>query len=114
MAHDSHNVIACGVNDADIVCAVNRLREIGGGMVVAENGVIVAELPLHVAGLMNDSPLETVNAALEGCKQAAIERGTTPGIDPFMTMSFASLPVIPALRLTTKGVIDVATQTIIH
>ena len=85
-----------------------------GGMTVAENGKIVAELPLPVAGLMNDSPLEEVNAALEACKQAATERGTQPGIDPFMTMSFASLPVIPTLRLTTKGVIDVATQTIIH
>ena len=114
VAHDSHNIIACGVSDADILCAVNRLREIGGGMAVAENSAIVAELPLPVAGLMNDSPLETVNAALERCKQAAVERGTAPGIDPFMTMSFASLPVIPTLRLTTRGVIDVATQTIIH
>ncbi len=108
VAHDSHNIIACGVNDEDIVLAVNRLREIGGGMVVAENGVIVAELALPLAGLVTDRPLEEVNAALEDCKRAAIQRGTQPGIDPFMTMSFASLPVIPTLRLTTKGVFDVA------
>ena len=114
VAHDSHNIIACGVNDADILCAVNRLREIGGGMVVAEGGAIVAELALPLAGLMTDRPLEEVNQALESCKQAAIQRGTQPGIDPFMTMSFASLPVIPTLRLTTRGVIDVNTQTIIH
>ena len=63
---------------------------------------------------MNDSPLEAVNAALEACKQAATARGTQPGLDPFMTLSFASLPGTPTLRLTTKGVIDVATQTIIH
>ena len=112
VAHDSHNVIACGVNDADIVCAVNRLREIGGGMVVAEDGRIIAELPLPIAGLVTDRPLEEVNAALERVKRAAIERGTQPGIDPFMTMSFASLPVIPTLRLTTRGVIDVNTQTL--
>lgn len=114
VAHDSHNIIACGVNDADIVCAVNRLRELGGGMVVAENGQIVAELALPLAGLVTDRPLEEVSAALEKCKAAAVERGTCPGIDPFMTMSFASLPVIPTLRLTTRGVIDVNTQTFIE
>ena len=113
VAHDSHNVIACGVDDADLVCAVNRLKAIGGGMVVAEAGQIIAELPLPVAGLITDRPLEEVNAALEACKNAAIQRGTAEGIDPFMTMSFASLPVIPTLRLTTRGVIDVNTQTFI-
>ena len=102
------------MNDADIVCAVNRLRELGGGMVVAENGQIVAELALPLAGLVTDRPLEEVSAALEKCKAAAVERGTCPGIDPFMTMSFASLPVIPTLRLTTRGVIDVNTQTFIE
>ncbi len=114
VAHDSHNIIACGVTDEDIVCAVNRLRELGGGMVVAENGRIVAELPLPLAGLITDQPLESVNDALESCKQAAVARGTAAGIDPFMTMSFSSLPVIPTLRLTTLGVIDVQTQTLIH
>ena len=113
VAHDSHNIIACGVHDADILCAVNRLRETGGGMVVAEEGKVVAELALPLAGLITDRPLEEVNAALEACKAAAIARGTQPGIDPFMTMSFASLPVIPTLRLTTRGVIDVNTQTLI-
>lgn len=111
VAHDSHNLIACGVNDADIVCAVNRLRELGGGMVVVEEGTVIAELALPIAGLITDRPLAEVNAALERCKAAAVERGTQPGIDPFMTMSFASLPVIPTLRLTTRGVIDVNTQT---
>jgi len=114
VAHDSHNIIACGVNDVDMALAVNRLRELGGGMAVAEDGRIVAELALPVAGLVTDRPLEEVNAALERCKAAAVERGTQPGIDPFMTMSFASLPVIPTLRLTTRGVIDVNTQTIIE
>ncbi len=114
VAHDSHNLIACGVNDGDMLCALRRLKEIGGGMVVAENGAIIAELPLPIAGLITDRPLDEVNAALEACRQAAIERGTQPGIDPFMTLSFASLPVIPALRLTTRGVIDVMTQTFLR
>ena len=83
-------------------------------MAVAEGGRIVAELALPLAGLVTDSPLEEVNAQLESCKQAAIGRGTTPGIDPFMTLSFASLPVIPELRLTSRGVIDVATQQLIR
>ncbi|MBQ8201901.1 MAG: adenine deaminase [Clostridia bacterium] len=113
VAHDSHNIIACGVNDRDMVCAVNRLKALGGGMAVVENGVVIAELPLPVAGLITDRPLEEVNALLEDCKRAAVERGTQRGIDPFMTMSFASLPVIPELRLTTRGVIDVNTQTLI-
>ncbi len=113
VAHDSHNIIVAGVQDADIVLAVNRLKAIGGGMVVAENGEIIAELALPIAGLITNRPLDEVDAALEVCKQAAIERGTAKGIDPFMTMSFASLPVIPTLRLTTKGVIDVMTQTYI-
>ena len=111
VAHDSHNIIACGVQDADIVTAVNRLRDIGGGMVVAEEGRVIAELPLPLAGLITDRPLAEVDAALEACKQAAVARGTAPGIDPFMTLSFASLPVIPTLRLTARGVIDVNTQT---
>ena len=113
IAHDSHNIIACGVSDADIVCAVNRLREMGGGLCVAENSSVVAELPLPVAGLITDRPLGEVNDALESCKKAACERGVTEGIDPFMTMSFMSLPVIPTLRLTTRGVMDVNTQTFV-
>ena len=113
VAHDSHNIIACGTNDGDILCAVNRLKVLGGGMTVAEDGAVVAELPLPLAGLMTDRPLAEVSDALETCKQAAVERGAHPGIDPFMTLSFASLPVIPTLRLTTLGVIDVETQQLI-
>ena len=113
IAHDSHNIIACGASDADIVCAVNRLRTMGGGLCVAEGGRIVAELPLPVAGLFTDRPLKEVNGALEACKKAAYERGVYEGVDPFMTMSFMSLPVIPTLRLTTRGVVDVGSQTLL-
>lgn len=107
IAHDSHNIIACGVTDEDIVLAVNRLRAMGGGLTVVEGGRVIQELPLPVAGLLTDSPLEEVNEALESCKRAAYERGVSEGVDPFMTLSFTSLPVIPSLRLTTLGVFDV-------
>lgn len=111
IAHDSHNIIACGASDEDIALAVNRLHRIGGGLVVVENARVLAELPLTIAGLFADRPLTEVNDALEACKAAAYGLGVNPGVDPFMTMSFMSLPVIPSLRLTTRGVIDVATQT---
>jgi len=114
IAHDSHNIIACGVSDEDILLAIHRLRELRGGMTVAENGRILAELPLPVAGLMTDRPLPEVDDALEACKRAASALGANPGIDPFMTMSFLSLPVIPSLRLTSKGVFDVERMKLIR
>lgn len=107
VAHDSHNIIACGVKDEDIALAVNRIRSMRGGMVIVEDGQVVGELALPVAGLFTDDPLEEVNERLEKCKQEAYLRGVAEGIDPFMTLSFASLPVIPSLRLTTLGVFDV-------
>lgn len=110
IAHDSHNIIACGANDADIALAVNRVRELRGGLTVTENGQVQAELPLPVAGLFTDDPLERVNERLENCKRHAFHQGVNPGIDPFMTLSFMSLPVIPTLRLTTRGVFDVNNQ----
>ena len=111
IAHDSHNIIACGASDRDIALAVNRIRALRGGLTVAEDGRILAELPLPVAGLLTDAPLEQVNARLENCKRHAFALGANPGIDPFMTLSFMSLPVIPSLRLTTRGVFDVDHQT---
>lgn len=107
IAHDSHNIIACGVRDEDICAAVNRIRDLKGGITVAEEGCVTAELPLPVAGLFTDEPLEQVNTQLEACKQRAYAMGVTEGVDPFMTMSFTSLCVIPSLRLTTRGVFDV-------
>ena len=81
-----------------------------GGIVVVRDGTVLAELPLEIAGLMTDRPLPQVNEALENAKAAAHALGVGSGIDPFMTLSFMSLPVIPTLRLTTRGVIDVVTQ----
>ena len=106
-AHDSHNIIAVGADDADLAFAINRISALQGGIVVAEGGKVIAELPLPVAGLMSDAPLEEVNDLLEQAKAAAHRMGVSPGIDPFMTLSFMSLPVIPALKITTHGVFDV-------
>ena len=107
-AHDSHNIIAAGTSDRDIAAAVNRLTENHGGIVVENNGEIVGEVRLGIAGLMSDEPLQTVDRQLEAAKAAARNLGVNPGIDPFMTLSFLSLPVIPELRLTTQGVFDVS------
>ena len=110
VAHDSHNIICVGTNDEDMAFAANRIAEIHGGIVVVHNGQVLAELSLEIAGLMSDQPLPVVNEKLESAKKAAYALGVGTDIDPFMTLSFMSLPVIPALRLTTRGVIDVNTQ----
>lgn len=107
VAHDSHNIITVGCNDNDIAVAVNAIRDSKGGIVVVENGKIKALLELPIAGLMSDEPLTTVNEKLENAKSAAYNLGADTTIDPFMTLSFLSLPVIPTLRITTKGVFDV-------
>ncbi len=110
VAHDSHNIICVGTNDGDMAFAANRIAENHGGIVVVEDGKVLAELSLEIAGLMSGHSLPQVNAALENAKAAAHTLGVERDIDPFMTLSFMSLPVIPTLRLTTRGVIDVNTQ----
>lgn len=106
VAHDSHNIITVGCNDDDIAVAVNAINDSKGGIAVVENGKIKALLELPIAGLMSDEPLTTVNEKLENAKSSAYELGADKSIDPFMTLSFLSLPVIPSLRITTKGVFD--------
>lgn len=106
VAHDSHNIITVGCNDDDIAVAVNAIKDSKGGIAVVENGKIKALLELPIAGLMSDEPLTTVNEKLEKAKSSAYELGADKSIDPFMTLSFLSLPVIPSLRITTKGVFD--------
>ena len=110
ISHDSHNIIVVGTNETDMAAAVNRVVELNGGIVVWDGGQSVAEVPLAIAGIMSDEPLVTVNEKLETAKDAAHKLGVNPGIDPFMTLSFMALPVIPSLRITTRGVFDVTTQ----
>ena len=111
ISHDSHNIIVVGTNEANMAAAVNRVVELNGGIVVWDQGRPAAEVPLAIAGIMRDEPLVTVNEKLEQAKDVAHSLGVNPGIDPFMTLSFMALPVIPSLRITTRGVFDVTTQS---
>ncbi len=110
ISHDSHNIIVVGANEKDMAFAVNEVAKAHGGIVVANGEKVLAKLELPIAGIMSDEPLETINEKLETAKQKAYEIGVNKGIDPFMTLSFMALPVIPKLRLTTRGVIDVEKQ----
>ena len=110
VSHDSHNIIVVGANEEDMAAAANRVTANRGGIVVMDDGQIRGEVVLSIAGLMSEDTLENVNRALEGAKDAAFALGVSREIDPFMTLSFMSLPVIPTLRLTTRGVIDVLKQ----
>ena len=110
VSHDSHNIIVVGANEGDMAAAANRVAENRGGIAVVEDGAVLGEVVLAIAGLMSDDTLENVNRDLENAKAAAFQLGVSREIDPFMTLSFMSLPVIPTLRLTTRGVIDVLKQ----
>ena len=106
IAHDAHNVVAVGVSDDDLLLAVRRIAEIGGGIVAAAGGEVLAELPLPIAGLISDATLEETIAASRACHEAAHALGTTLD-SPFQTMAFLALSVIPHLKLTDRGLVDV-------
>ena len=111
ISHDSHNIIVVGTSEADMAAAVNRVVDLNGGIVVWNDDAPVGEVPLAIAGIMSDEPLVTVNEKLEAAKETAHALGVSRGIDPFMTLSFMALPVIPSLRITTRGVFDVNSQS---
>ncbi len=110
ISHDSHNIIVVGTNEEDMAFAVNHLVQAHGGITVAEDGHVLGDLRLDIAGIMSDDTLVNVNRDLEKAKAEAYKLGVSEGIDPFMTLSFMALPVIPSLRITTRGVFDVTTQ----
>lgn len=110
ISHDSHNIIVVGTNAEDMAAAAQRIVDCRGGITVVRDGEVLGGVVLELGGLMSGSSLRTVNRELEAAKEAAYGLGVNRGIDPFMTLSFMSLPVIPALRLTTRGVVDAATQ----
>jgi adenine deaminase len=106
IAHDAHNIVVVGVEDGDMARAVGRLTEMGGGLVVIADRGVQAELPLPIAGLLSEAPYEEVVEASEACLAAARELGCTfPA--PFQTLSFLALSVIPKLKITDQGLIDV-------
>ncbi len=113
ISHDSHNIIVVGADEEDMAVAASRVVALNGGIVVADGGRITAEVPLAVAGIMSDEPLTVVNEKLEDAKEKAFAAGVSRGIDPFMTLSFMALNVIPTLRITTRGVYDVNSQQFI-
>ena len=106
VAHDSHNVVVVGTSDADMRAAVAAVAEMGGGQVAVIARQVQAACPLPIAGLMSDQPLEKVRDQAAALTNAAQQMGSTLP-DPFMTLSFLALPVIPALKLTDKGLVDV-------
>ncbi len=106
IAHDAHNIVAVGMNDSDLQRAVERLVELGGGIVVVSDGEVRAELPLPVAGLLSDRPLAEVVAASRACVEAARGLGCTLP-SPFQSLAFLALSVIPSLKITDYGLVDV-------
>lgn len=109
VAHDSHNLVIAGVDDADILAAAAHVARIGGGLAVVADGQVLADLPLPVAGLMSDRPMAEIAAAEERLYDAARSLGITLE-SPFMTLSFLSLPVIPALKLTDRGLVRITPE----
>jgi adenine deaminase len=106
VAHDAHNIVVVGMDDNDMARAVQRLVELGGGIVVVESRGVRAELPLPVAGLLSDAPLADVVERSRACNEAAAALGC-PVATPFLTMSFLALSVIPKLKITDRGLVDV-------
>jgi adenine deaminase len=107
VAHDSHNIIAVGANDLDILKAIEEINRVQGGLVVCANLEILASLPLPIAGLLSPEPLDVVVSQHEVVERTATSLGKLPPA-PFSILSFLALPVIPELRLTDLGLVDVA------
>jgi adenine deaminase len=112
VAHDSHNVIVVGVTDLDMRLAVQEIEKLQGGFVVVDQGVIKASLPLPIAGLISLETAEEVASNMEKLNQAARDIGGIPQ-NPFLILSFLALPVIPELKLTDKGLVDVSKFSVI-
>ena len=106
VAHDAHNLVVVGITDEEMAFAVTRLAEIGGGIVAVAGGAVLAECPLPIAGLLSEAPLEAVIAESRACNDAAASLGWS-GATPFLTLSFLALSVIPHLKITDQGLVDV-------
>ena len=109
VSHDSHNIICIGTNEKDMAIASNRVREKGGNVVVLD-GKVIAEMPLPIAGLISEKDVKTVAYENEVVRTAVHKLGVPKEVEPFMNMAFVSLSVIPSLKMTTRGLIDVNNQ----
>ena len=114
VAHDSHNIIAAGVNNEEIFCAVKALIKMEGGMVLVKDGKIISMIPLLIAGLMSDLSGEEIKEKLDALHEKAhAELGISKDVEPVMTLTFMSLPVIPEIKLTARGLFDYETFSLI-
>ena len=113
VSHDSHNLVIIGTNEEDMAVAGNRVRELGGGCVAVVEKTVIAEVPLPLAGLMSELPATDVAEQNELLRKAVYDMGANNDIEPFMSMAFMSLPVIPNLKMTTKGLVDVNKQELV-
>jgi adenine deaminase len=112
VAHDAHNIVVAGIDDASMLACIARLAEIGGGVVVARDGAVRGELQLPVTGLLCEQPLAAVASRMSGLEALLAEQGvTTP--TPFMTLSFLALSVIPELKETDHGLVDVEAARVV-
>lgn len=109
IAHDSHNLVVAGTNDEDIISAINEIKVMKGGMVVVSEGCVTAKLALPIAGLISDQPYHYVADKLKEIHEALVQIGASQAFNPFLTLSFLCLPVIPNIKLTDKGLFDVQT-----
>ncbi|MFD0826084.1 adenine deaminase [Neobacillus sp. M.A.Huq-85] len=107
IAHDSHNIVAAGTNDKDLLAAIQAIKELNGGCVVMKDGEILAALSLPIGGLMSDQSFLTIHQELKKINEALVQIGFTGNFNPFLTLSFLTLPVIPELKLTDLGLFDV-------
>ncbi len=113
VSHDSHNLILIGASEADMALAGNRIRALGGGFVVVADGEVISEMPLPIAGLMSDATAAQAAEQNEQVREAVYRLGVPQDCKPFLTMAFVSLPVIPHLKLTTHGYVDVDRQCLV-
>ena len=108
ISHDSHNIICVGTDDGDMETAIRELARTGGGVTIVQNGKVLMTHRLEIAGLMTDDDAMSVYSTLKEMHEIAYEKlGVSRDIDPFMTLSFMALPVIPALKITDSGLFDV-------
>lgn len=113
VSHDSHNLIVIGTKEKDMAFAANRIRELGGGMIVVNEEAVIAQMPLPYAGLMTDVSAQEAAEQNEAVRSSVYCLGVPEDIEPFMTMAFVSLSVIPHIKMTTKGLIDVDRQELV-
>lgn len=113
VSHDSHNLIVVGTKEEDMAAVANHVRQIGGGLAVVKNGEVLADMPLSVAGLMEAYSAEDAALRNQKLREKAAQLGHNEDIEVFMNLAFVSLPVIPHLKLTTRGLVRVETQELV-